>query len=144
MVRIHMDPRNVVTVPAFNDRHRMKVELVREQFLRFVTPFRNVEPEKSVGALPQGGQLPQVALVHVFRIDPAQLHGQSPFHICRPIPLTTRERCTTICSISSAWFLTLEPGGTTRHRWWCRPLSRPLMVDESPRWLDRGNTAVRG
>src|SRR5829696_1696046 len=91
MVRIHMDPGNVVTVPALNDRHRMKVELVREQFLRFVTPFRNVEPEKSVGALPQGWQLPQVALVHVFRVDPAQLHDQSPYHICRPIPLTTRE-----------------------------------------------------
>src|SRR5829696_967557 len=116
MVRIHMDPRNVVTVPAFNDRHRMKVELVREQFLRFVTPFRNVEPEKSVGALPQGGQLPQVTLVHVFRVDPAQLHGQSPFHICRPIPLTTREGARPSTPISSAWFLTLLPCGTAQHR----------------------------
>jgi hypothetical protein len=36
----------MITAPAFANRHRMKVELVPEQCLRFVTPFRNVEPEE--------------------------------------------------------------------------------------------------
>jgi hypothetical protein len=36
----------MITAPAFTNRHRMKVELVPEQCLRFVSPFRNVEPEE--------------------------------------------------------------------------------------------------
>src|SRR5512133_2590451 len=79
VVRIHMDSGNVISVPAFTYRHRMKVELVREQRFRLVTPFRNVEPEKSVGALQEGAQLAEVALGHTFGVDPAQFHRQSPF-----------------------------------------------------------------
>jgi hypothetical protein len=79
VVRIHMDSGNVISVPASTYRHRMKVELVREQRFCLVTPFRNVEPEKSVGALQEGAQLAEVALGHTFGVDPAQFHRQSPF-----------------------------------------------------------------
>jgi hypothetical protein len=43
VVRIHMEPGNMITVPAFIDRNRMKVQLFREQRFRLITPFRNVE-----------------------------------------------------------------------------------------------------
>jgi hypothetical protein len=41
MVRVHMDSRNVVAVPAFADRHWMKFELLREQHLGDELPSRS-------------------------------------------------------------------------------------------------------
>jgi hypothetical protein len=76
-----MDSRNVVAVPALSDRYRMKVELVREHCLCFVTPFRNVKPEESVGASSQVWQLGQVVVAHAIGLNPAQLHGLPPFKI---------------------------------------------------------------
>ena len=90
VVRIHMDSGNVISVPAFTYRHRMKMELVREQRFCLVTPFRNVEPEKSVGALQERAQLAEVALGHTFGVDPAQFHRQSPFRtFAAPLPQRT-------------------------------------------------------
>ena len=62
MVRIHMDPGNVVTVFAFGDRHRMEVKLIRQDRLGIVAPLGNVESEKCVGALAQSRQLSSLEL----------------------------------------------------------------------------------
>jgi hypothetical protein len=84
VVRIHMDSGNVGTVFAFGDRHWMEVKLICQDRLAIVAPLGNVEPEKSVGALPQSRQLSQAGVAHSGGIDPAQLHRQSPFHIVPP------------------------------------------------------------
>ena len=76
-----MDSRNVVPAPALIDRYGMKVKLIREHSLCFVTPFRNVKPNEPVGAFPQLWQLGQVLVAYAIGLDPAQLHGQSPFKI---------------------------------------------------------------
>src|SRR5215217_5783173 len=86
MVRINMESWNVVAVSAFGDRHRMKVKLACEHRLGVVAPFRNVEPEESVGALLQGRQLSQVAAAHACGVDPAQLHGETSFHVVVSTP----------------------------------------------------------
>jgi hypothetical protein len=44
VVRIHMDSGNVVTVSAFTDRDRMKLELLRQDRLGGVAPHWNIEP----------------------------------------------------------------------------------------------------
>jgi len=51
VIRIHMDSRNVVTVPALGDRHWMKLKLIRQDRLGVLTPLGNVQPEESVSAL---------------------------------------------------------------------------------------------
>jgi hypothetical protein len=75
VVRIHVDSGDVVTVLAFGDCHRMKVKLIRQDRLGVMAPLRNVEPEESVGAVPQGWQLIQIRVARAFGVDPAQLHG---------------------------------------------------------------------
>jgi hypothetical protein len=52
VVRIHMDSGNVVTVPCFGDRDRMKLKVIRQDRLGVVAPLGNIEPKESVGALP--------------------------------------------------------------------------------------------
>ncbi len=81
VVWIDMDSRNVVTVLAFGDRHWMKAELVRQDRLGLVAPLWDVEPDESVGTLPQIRQLGHVVIAHAVRVDPAQLHGEPPFHV---------------------------------------------------------------
>jgi hypothetical protein len=86
VVRIDMHSGNVVAVLAFADRYRMEVELARQQRLGIVAPFGKVEPKEPVGALPQVRQLGQIMVAHAFGVDPAQLHGEPPFHIFYTTP----------------------------------------------------------
>jgi len=53
VVRIHMDSGYVVTVSAFRYCHRMKVKLICRDRLGVAAPLWNIEPKKSIAALPQ-------------------------------------------------------------------------------------------
>ena len=47
-----------------------------------LAPLRNVEPEESIGALPEGRQLGQIVVaLRACGVDPAQLQGEAPFDI---------------------------------------------------------------
>ena len=48
-----MDSGYVVTVSAFRYCHRMEVKLICQDRFGVAAPLWNIEPEKSVAALPQ-------------------------------------------------------------------------------------------
>ncbi len=64
----------------------MEAEIGGQQPLGLIAPLRNIQPQESIVALPQDRQLSQVMIAHARGVDPAQLHGEPPFHICFSTP----------------------------------------------------------
>jgi hypothetical protein len=48
VIRIHMDPWNVVAILAFGDRHGVEVKLLGQDHLGSIAPLGNVEPKESI------------------------------------------------------------------------------------------------